>query len=78
ILPNGSRWENPLMGWASSADSMQAIEIPFDTKEDAIYFAEKQGWSYYVQEPKERKIRPQVYANNFTYSAGKLRLVRTK
>jgi NADH dehydrogenase (ubiquinone) Fe-S protein 4 len=75
---NGYRWENRLMGWASSADPMQAMEIQFNTKEDAIQFAEKQGWTYFIQEPKERKFRPQVYADNFRYSPGKLRLIRTK
>ncbi|KAG8926690.1 hypothetical protein FRC02_008724 [Tulasnella sp. 418] len=43
ILQGGGRWENPLMGWASSADYMQGTNIKFKTKEDAIYFAEKQG-----------------------------------
>ncbi|KAJ1927521.1 ndufs4 NADH dehydrogenase Fe-S protein subunit [Tieghemiomyces parasiticus] len=78
IIEHGDRWENPLMGWASSADYMQALRMKFKTKEAAIEFAEKQGWSYYVQAPKERKFKPMVYADNFTYSPGKLRLVRTK
>ena len=43
ILPRGHRWENPLMGWQSSADFMQGTHIFFKTKEDAIHFAEKQG-----------------------------------
>jgi NADH dehydrogenase (ubiquinone) Fe-S protein 4 len=43
ILPGGGRWENPLMGWASSADYMQGTRITFRSKEDAIRFAEKQG-----------------------------------
>lgn len=45
ILPRGHRWENPLMGWQSSADFMQGTHIFFKTKEDAIHFAEKQGRS---------------------------------
>lgn len=48
ILPSGSRWENPLMGYASSADYMQGTRMSFNTKEDAARFAEKQGWDYYV------------------------------
>ncbi|RKP24049.1 ETC complex I subunit conserved region-domain-containing protein [Syncephalis pseudoplumigaleata] len=72
IMPEGARWENPLMGWAST------LEMQFDTKEDAIYFAEKQGWTYYIQEPKARKFKPQVYADNFRYNSGKLRIIHTK
>jgi len=54
------------MGWTSSADHMQGTHIWFKTKEDAIYFAEKQGYEYYVQEPNVRAFRPKQYAANFT------------
>lgn len=43
ILPGGSRWENPLMGYASSADYMQGTRLSFRSKEDAAHFAAKQG-----------------------------------
>jgi len=43
ILQGGGRWENPLMGWASSADYVQGTHVKFNTKEDAIHFCEKQG-----------------------------------
>lgn len=45
ILPGSSRWENPLMGWASSADYVQGQRLTFRSKEDAAHFAEKQGAS---------------------------------
>ncbi|KIH92260.1 NADH dehydrogenase (ubiquinone) Fe-S protein 4 [Sporothrix brasiliensis 5110] len=78
VLEKGHRWENPLMGWQSSGDFMQGTHIHFKTKEDAIAFAEKQGYEYFVQEPQERKIVPKAYANNFLYSAKKLKHIRTK
>ncbi|KAJ1987420.1 ndufs4 NADH dehydrogenase Fe-S protein subunit [Dimargaris cristalligena] len=78
VIDHGDRWENQLMGWASSADYMQAIRMKFKTKEAAVEFAEKQGWNYYVQEPKVRAFKPKVYAENFSYSPNKLRLIRTK
>ncbi|RMJ10152.1 NADH-ubiquinone oxidoreductase 21 kDa subunit, mitochondrial [Fusarium euwallaceae] len=78
ILSKGHRWENPLMGWQSSGDFMQGTHINFKSKEDAIHFAEKQGYEYFVQEPNSRKFTPKAYANNFLYSAGKLKHVRTK
>jgi NADH dehydrogenase (ubiquinone) Fe-S protein 4 len=78
VLGKGHRWENPLMGWQSSADSMQGTHLSFNTKEDAIAFAEKQGYEYFVQEPNERKFVPKAYANNFLYSPGKLKHIRTK
>uniref|UniRef100_A0ABI7XSJ8 NADH dehydrogenase [ubiquinone] iron-sulfur protein 4, mitochondrial n=1 Tax=Felis catus TaxID=9685 RepID=A0ABI7XSJ8_FELCA len=35
------RWENPLMGWASTADPLSNMVLTFSTKEDAAAFAEK-------------------------------------
>ena len=78
ILSKGHRWENPLMGWQSSADFMQGTHINFKSKEDAIRFAEKQGYEYFVQEPNARKIVPKAYANNFLWSDKKLKHIRTK
>eukprot|EP00064_Thunnus_orientalis_P006971 superscaffoldBa00000749_g6990 len=37
------RWENPLMGWASTADPLSNMVLSFSSKEDAIAFAEKNG-----------------------------------
>lgn len=78
ILSKGHRWENPLMGWQSSADFMQGTHLSFKSKEDAIRFAEKQGYEYFVQEPNSRKIIPKAYANNFLWSDKKLKHIRTK
>ncbi|KAJ9149064.1 ETC complex I subunit conserved region-domain-containing protein [Pleurostoma richardsiae] len=78
VLPKGHRWENPLIGWQSSGDFMQGTHINFKSKEDAIAFAEKQGYEYFVQEPNERKFAPKAYANNFLYSPKKLKHIRTK
>ncbi|KAG9203951.1 hypothetical protein B5807_09161 [Epicoccum nigrum] len=78
VLAKGHRWENPLMGWASSADFMNGHRIQFKSKEDAINFANKQGYEYFVQEPNVRKFVPKAYANNFVHVPGKLKQVRTK
>ncbi|KAF8890017.1 NADH-ubiquinone oxidoreductase 21kDa subunit [Gymnopilus junonius] len=77
-LPGAGRWENPLMGYASSADYMQGTRISFRSKEDAIHFAEKQGWDYYVQQSEPKRIPPKNYAENYVYKPHKLRIARTK
>jgi len=38
VLQGAGRWENPLMGWASSADYMQGTQMIFKTKEAAVAF----------------------------------------
>lgn len=78
ILQKGHRWENPLMGWQSSADMMQGTHLNFKTKEDAIRFAEKQGYEYFVQEPNDRRFTPKAYANNFVHEPKKLKHIKTK
>lgn len=78
VLSKGHRWENPLMGWQSSADYMQGTHLNFKSKDDAINFANKQGYEYFVQEPNERRIIPKAYANNFMHSPKKLKHIRTK
>ncbi|KAJ2615440.1 ndufs4 NADH dehydrogenase Fe-S protein subunit [Coemansia sp. RSA 1365] len=77
-LEKGHRWSNPLMGWQSTADAMAPVRLDFTTKEDAIHFAEKQGWSHFVQEPNFRVIKPKSYKNNFVYRPGKLPIIQTK
>lgn len=78
ILQGSGRWENPQMGWASSADYMQGTRLSFRSKEDAIHFAEKQGWDYFVQPETVKRIPPKNYSENYLYRPTKLRILKTK
>ena len=60
-----ARAPDPLMGWISAEDTLGQVKLRFDTKDDAIAFAQKRGLPYVVQEPRTRKIRPKAYADNF-------------
>lgn len=72
------KWENPMMGWTTSADPLQAMQIKFESKEDAMAYCSRQGWQYVVDEPNETLLKKKSYADNFVYSHGKLKMVRTK
>ena len=72
------RWENPLMGWTSSRDPVQGITLKFDSKDEAISYAQDQGWAYEVKESEEVPMRPKSYADNFLYSSKKLKIIKTK
>ena len=63
----GAREVEPLMGWTSSRDTRRQLRLRFDSKEDAIAYAEKHGLMYTLDEPKERQIRPKAYAENFRF-----------
>lgn len=57
---------------------MQGTKINFKSKEDAIAFAEKQGYEFYVQASHERRFVPKAYANNFLHEPGTLKHIKTK
>ncbi|KAK9475875.1 ETC complex I subunit conserved region-domain-containing protein [Lipomyces japonicus] len=78
IDQKSNRWENDLIGWQSSGDYMQATEVKFKSKDDAVRFATNQGWDFYVQEPHKRDFRVKQYASNFLHSKGPLKHIRTK
>ncbi|WWC92522.1 uncharacterized protein L201_007481 [Kwoniella dendrophila CBS 6074] len=78
VLQGSGRWENPLMGWAASADYMQGTSLIFPSKQEAIRYAEKQGWPYKIDEPKKVVVPPKNYANNYVHVPGKLRIHHTK
>lgn len=50
------RWENPLMGWASSADPHSSVMVDFASKEDAIIYCERMGYKYQVVEPDRKSV----------------------
>lgn len=56
---------DPLMGWMGSSDTRPQLRLLFETREEAIAFAERNGLSYSVQEPRTAALRPKSYAENF-------------
>ncbi len=57
----------PLMGWTSSGDMKQQLKLSFETKEDAVAYATRNGIAHRVVEPKTSKRRAKSYADNFRY-----------
>ncbi|KXZ55673.1 hypothetical protein GPECTOR_2g1223 [Gonium pectorale] len=72
LLDYSEKWVNPLIGWTSTADSMQqaAVALQFYSADEAIAFANRQGWSYEVEQPNEprqgRSRRWATYGDNFS------------
>ncbi len=55
-------------GWVSGADPMQQVSLPFDSREEAVAFAVKNGWKYDEEEdPADITVEPgsQSYSDNF-------------
>ncbi len=55
----------PLMGWTSSEDTLNQVRLNFDSKDDAVAFAEKNGWGYDIAAEKVRNIKPKNYSDAF-------------
>ncbi len=63
---SGPREIEPLMGWTGSRETSAQVKISFDTKEEAVAFAEKLGIAYRVEEPApEKERRGLSYSDNF-------------
>lgn len=56
-----------LMGWTTSGDTLNQVRLKFDTKDDAVAFAKKEGWDYSVSKAHERRVLPRNYTDNFKY-----------
>ncbi len=65
--PSEPRRADPLMGWIGSADTQSQVRLRFDSREEAVAFAERQGFAYEVELPRPRRIRPKSYADNFRF-----------
>jgi hypothetical protein len=63
--PEKPREIEPLMGWTSSADMRSQVKLSFDSKEEAIAYAQRSGIAYRVEEPKLVTPKIQSYSENF-------------
>ncbi|MPY75572.1 MAG: ETC complex I subunit [Alphaproteobacteria bacterium] len=66
--PTGRVMPDPIIGWAGSGDTARQVRLAFETKEEAIAYARKEGYTYTVREAKERRINPKAYADNFAFT----------
>ncbi len=60
-----ARKADPLMGWIGSADTQAQVRLKFDSRDEAVAYAEKNDLAYSVELPKVRRIIPKAYADNF-------------
>ncbi|AHC73308.1 hypothetical protein P856_60 [Candidatus Endolissoclinum faulkneri L5] len=66
--PDSRRIPEPLMGWVSAKDTNNQIRITFDSKEEAVAFARRNGLNFNLQDSREHKLTPKSYAHNFAFN----------
>jgi hypothetical protein len=65
--PQAPETRDPLMGWTSSSDMLAEVRLEFESREDAIAYAVRNGVAYTVNEPKPRRPIRKSYADNFKF-----------
>jgi hypothetical protein len=65
--PATRRRPEALMGWISAEDTLNEVQLHFETMEEAVAFATKNGLDYTVIQPHESTDKPKSYADNFRY-----------
>jgi len=68
FAPSEPQRPDPLMGWIGGGDTRAQVRLQFDTREEAIAYAEKAGIPYEVESPPPRKFEPKSYADNFRFN----------
>jgi hypothetical protein len=56
----------PLMGWISSKDMSQELDLIFPTLDEALQFVKLKGLNYVICNPGQVSIAPKSYEINFT------------
>ena len=56
---------NPLMGWESSSNTLSELKLFFDTKDQAIEYANKNKIEFVLIENNQRSFVKKSYTDNF-------------
>ena len=65
--PEMPRSIEPLMGWTASADMKQQLRLQFDTREEAVAYAEREGIPYMVASEPPVRASKKSYSDNFKW-----------
>src|ERR1700740_2628429 len=65
--PASRREPDPLMGWSSAEDTLNEVQLYFDTEEAAAAFAITNGLEYPASAPQVSTEKPKSYADNVRY-----------
>ena len=56
---------DPLTGWNGSGDTATQVRLKFDTKEEALAYAQRKGFTVHLVPAAPVTLKLQAYADNF-------------
>ncbi len=65
--PSAPRQAYPLNGWTMSGDTQRQLRLEFDSRDEAVAYAEREGLAYVLVPDHPPRMRPKSYADNFRY-----------
>ena len=65
--PASARQVDPLMGWVSSGDTNTQVKLEFESKDEAVAYATRNGIAFSVAEPAPHKRQNKSYSDNFKF-----------
>ena len=65
--PTDARRQDPLMGWTQTADTEGQVLLSFETKEEAVRYADQHGIAFQLIDPKPTKRIIKPCADNFAF-----------
>lgn len=65
--PRSARRPDALMGWTVTTDMDGQVRLSFDTKDEAVAYAQNHGISFQLIDPKPARRIIKTYADNFAF-----------
>jgi hypothetical protein len=65
--PTDARRQDPLMGWTQTSDTEGQVRLAFETKDEAVRYADQHGIAFQLIDPKPAKRIIKAYADNFAF-----------
>jgi hypothetical protein len=67
FAPASARVPDPLMGWTQSTDMNGQVRLAFDSREEAVAYAQRHGIAFEVLADPENHRTIKTYADNFAF-----------
>jgi hypothetical protein len=68
FAPSSARTPDPLMGWTITGDMNGQVRMSFETREDAVAYAQRHGIPFEVLPERHQQRIVRAYADNFAFN----------